>query len=104
MKRFAGVPEASVGTGGTVTGDEYTAQAAWGAVLSSTLTYDDEGNTLTFVPAVLGLVEYTTPRGKKAYKVYPNEVLQLEHVAQGVAYVPYTRIRSQTSRQYGKGS
>jgi hypothetical protein len=104
MKRFAGVPEASVGSGGTVTGAEYTAQAAWGDVLSDTLTYDDEGNTLTFVPAVLGLVEYTTPSGKKAYKPYATEVLQLEHVAQGVAYVPYTRVRSQNSRQYGKGS
>lgn len=104
MKRFAGVPEASVGSGGTVTGAEFIAQAAWGDVMSDTLTYDDEGNTLTFVPAVLGLQEYTTPSGKKAYRPYSTEAAQLEHVAQGIAYAPYDRVRSQVSRQYRRGA
>ena len=104
MKRFAGVPEASVGTGGAVTGAELTAQAAWGDIMSDTLTYDDEGNTLTFVPAVLGLEEYTTPAGKRAYRPYATESAQLAHMAQGIAYSPYDRVRSQVSRQYRRGA
>lgn len=72
--------------------------------MSATLTYDDSGNTLTFTPCIAQKEEYTTPRGKKAYKYYPTEVAQAAHLASGIAWSYYPQTRTQGSRQYGRGS
>jgi len=103
FKRFVGVTEAFAVGGGVIEATPLAALAAWADVLSETLTYDDEGNTLTFVPCVLGLEEYTTSSGKRAYRPYATEISQLVHTAQGIAYSPYTTVRTQNSRQYGRG-
>lgn len=103
-KRFVGVTEAFATGGGVISGTPLAALAAWADVLSETLTYDDEGNTITFTPAVLGLDKYTTPAGNPAYRPYPTESSQLSHTAQGIAYAPYTTVRTQNSRQYSRGA
>lgn len=103
MKRFVGVPEDLVSPGGTIASAVFGALNNVAGELGQTLTYDDEGNTLTFAPCVLGLEEYTTPSGKRAYRNYATEAAQLAHVAQGGVYNWYTTVRSQTSRQYGRG-
>lgn len=104
MKRFCGVAEPRVTGGGNIVSGFYASLQNMADKMSATLTYDDEGNTLTFVPAVLGLQEYTTPAGKRAYRPYPTESAQLLNTAQGVAWQYYTQTRTQTSRQYGRGS
>lgn len=109
MKRFAGVPEASVGGGGVLTSTAlgYLGDAA--DVLADTLAYDDEGNTLSFTPAILGRQEYNPSTGLPAdgtgvYRKYPTLVEQLEHVATGFEWQPYDTVRTQRSRQYGHGA
>jgi len=102
-KRFVGCTEATVDAGGVVSSAGQAIMASLAAKMTAPITHDDEGNTWTFVPTIVSKQEYTTPRGKKAYRYYPTLVQQLEHVAQGFDWQPYTQVRTQTSRQYGRG-
>jgi len=102
-KRLSGVTAAGLDEGGVI-GSSFMPQVQGVATaMSQTLTYDDEGNTLTFVPTVVQKEEYTTESGRKAYRYYATLAEQLEHVAQGVLWEAYPQVRSQVSRQYGRG-
>jgi len=102
-KRFAGVAEAAVGDGGVFTSGTLGAMELLAEVMGETLVYDDEGNSLTYVPCVVQKLKYTTPSGKEAYKYYPSEAAQAPHIAEGVNWEVYDTERSQVSRQYGHG-
>lgn len=103
-KRIAGPVEGDVGAMGVLESNMVTALTTVSAKMSEVLTYDDEGNTISFTPAVLGLDEYTTPGGRRAYRPYPTEPAQLNHLATGMTWSPYTTVRTQVSRQYGRGA
>lgn len=103
MKRFAGLSESDVGPGGVLAAGFAASTTFMANALGEALTYDDEGNTLTFVPAILGLEEYTTLAGNRAYRPYATQSAQLSHVAQGVTWAVYPQARTQVSRQYGRG-
>jgi len=104
QKRIPGVPEGSVGNGGVIDAGVTEELEELCSFLSDSLTYDDEGNTLTFTPCIVSKQSYTTPSGRTAYKYYPTLAEQTAHLAQGVAWVPFAQTRTQRSRQYGKGS
>lgn len=103
-KRFVGVSEDYISAGGNL----YDAGVGKAEVvkdeLGTNLLYDDEGNSLTFAPCVVQKEKYTTPSGKTAYRYYPTEAEQAPHLAVGIVWEAYTQIRSQVSRQYGRGS
>lgn len=103
-KRITGVSEDAMGTGGVLVAPFVVPVQTLADRMSATLTYDDEGNTLTFVPAVLAFDMYTTPPAPPAYRKYPTEAEQLLHTAQGVLWTPKTFVRTQLSRQYGRGN
>lgn len=106
-KRYVGVIEGNMQTGGNVvpaflTGAMLTLQQEMSAVLS----YDDEGNTISFNPAVCGKESYASNPAhpeRVAYKYYETESEQLQHTATGIIWDAYTTIRTQVSRQYGRG-
>lgn len=102
-KRFVGVSESHMDVGGQWSSATVTAMSALSDKMDDTLTYDDEGNTLTFVPVVVSKEKYTTERGNTAYKYYSTELLQAAHLAEGITWSAYNEVRSQTSRQYGRG-
>lgn len=107
-KRFAGVAEAAAGSQGIITGGQLALMLTLANKMSANLTYDDAGNTLTFAPAVLGKQRYDPDSGNpsptgRAYRYYPTEAEQLTKVAQGVIWNSYDTVRSQVSRQYGRG-
>lgn len=102
-KRFVGCTEATVDPGGVVTAAGQAIMATIATKMSAPITHDDEGNTWTFVPTIVSKQEYETPTGKRAYRYYPTLEQQMEHVAQGFQWQPYNQVRSQTSRQYGRG-
>jgi hypothetical protein len=102
-KRVGGISEASVGDGGEITGGYLTNVIAAADTMSETLEYVDGANTLTFIPVVVSKQEYTTTSGRIAYRYYPTFAEQDDHIASGVTWEPYTQVRSQTSRQYGRG-
>lgn len=103
-KRFVGVPESYAGSGGIIGGAGATAAANIANVMSLALTYDDEGNDLTFTPIIVSKQKYQVPdKDTEAYRYYPTLAEQMEHIAQSIQWQPYSQARSQTSRQYGRG-
>lgn len=104
-KRFAGVSELDTNPGGLLIASFMTNQLIPVATaMSNPLTYDDEGNTITYSPAILSREEYVTPSGKPAYRKYATEAEQLANAAIGIQWEHYTQVRSQVSRQYGRGA
>lgn len=99
FKRFAGVTEDRVNAGGVVASSAVADMQAICDILNAGVTYDDEGTTLTFTSCVLGFQEYTTPKGKPAYRPYPTLTAQLDHAAIGVIWSPVTLTTTQNSRK-----
>jgi len=106
-KRFAGAIEGNSTGGGAISGTFLSGpMAAVAAAMSATLTYDDEGNTLTFTPCVCGKQSYPSNIAhpeRVAYKYYDTESEQMLHTAQGIVWDAYNTLRSQVSRQVGRG-
>lgn len=103
-KRFSGVSESDVGSQGVLTSGGQAKVQAVADAMSATLTYTDEGSSLSFAPCIVKKEKYTTPRGNTAYRYYPTYTEQAAHLAVGVSWSIYTTVRSQTSRQYGRGA
>ena len=103
-KRFVGVTEDDTAALSVLASTVTTYLAAIKAAMDEVLSYDDEGSTLTYTPCIASKEEYTTPSGKTAYKYYATESAQAAHLAVGVTWEPYSQVRTQNSRQYGRGS
>lgn len=102
-KRFSGVTAAGIADGGIIGAGFMPQVQDVAEAMSAVLEYDDEGNTITFSPCIVQKQEYTTPKGNKAYRYYASEATQLTHVASGILWEAYPQVRSQVSRQYGRG-
>lgn len=104
-KRFCGVPEGDVTSGGIIAAGGVNVVSPVATRLGEILTYNDEGNSLSFSPCVVSKQKYqsNTNPVRWAYRYYPTLAEQLEHIAQGITWDFYTTVRSQTSRQYGHG-
>lgn len=103
-KRFVGVTEAMLGAYGEFTSGVQGGMELVADAMSDTLTYDDEGNTLTFTPCIAQKEKYTTDSGREAYKYYDTEALQAPHLAVGINWEIYSFSRTQNSRKVGRGS
>lgn len=103
QKRFVGVPEAATGNGGVLTGGALGEWAEVADVLSAPMTYDDEGNLLSYRVVVAKKEEYVAPSGKPAYKYFPTLEEQMDNIATGLLWTPREYVSTQTTRQYGKG-
>lgn len=107
-KRFAGVLEAFNLSGGILTTDALGVCNTIAEYMSDVISYDDEGNTLTYTPSICGKEAYDpnpppATGNHRAYKYYATEAEQLDHTAIGVLWQAYAQTRSQVSRQYGHG-
>jgi len=103
-KRFCGVDEAAVDAGGVISSGGLTALGNVCTVMTADSVVTIGLDTYTYHPAVLHFQEYTTPRGNKAYKPWPTLAEQLDHAAVSVTWSPMSTIRTQRSRQYGRGA
>lgn len=101
-KRFVGVAE-GLQTSGTIIPLDPDYLTALANRMSETLVYDDEGNSVSFTPAVVKKERYETPQGTFAYRYYADQATQMSNVATGILWEAYPTIRSQTSRQFGRG-
>lgn len=104
QRRFAGLVEGSVDNWGKLTDGNIALVNELAVLMSSTLTYNDEGNTLTFTPCIVGKQKYTTPSGKSAYRYYPTYAEQVNHLAKGVQWEGIQFITTQNSRKVGRGA
>jgi len=108
-KRFVGITEEVMEQDGALNNAFLVGQVATlAAQMSAVLTYDDEGNTLTFTPAVCGKERYNPDTGLadasgRAYRYFATEAAQLAKTAQGIVWDAYPQVRSQASRQIGHG-
>lgn len=102
-RRIAGVCEDLIGSFGVITPTHLATLELLGDAFSDILTYDDEGNTLSFTPVVVSKEKYQTPAGNDAYRYYDSEVEQALHLAAGVAWLPKDVISSQVTRKRGRG-
>jgi hypothetical protein len=103
QKRIGGVPVSAVSDAGAIDSAALTALNSLATAMGDTLTYTDGGNSLSFVPTIVSKEKYETPAGNDAYRYYSTEVAQLAHIAQGFVWDAKSVVRSQTSRQYGRG-
>jgi len=103
-KRFAGVGETDMSNGGDIVAGTLSMMNNLAGYLGEVVSYTEGGASLSFLPAILGLVEYTTPRGNTAYKHYPTLEAQMEHVATGMTWAAMPQVRTQVSRQYSRGA
>lgn len=111
MKRFGGVSEAIVGAAGVIDAGYSSDLNDIATVMAATLTGGGEGGPVTFIPCIVSKERYDVPGTdpvRHAYRYYtPYDstglATQLEHIATGMTWEPYADIRSQVSRQYGRG-
>lgn len=105
-KRIVGVTVNMVTDGGVVASNAIPALNAIAVEMSAVLEYNDEGNTLAFAPVICGRERYIpNPANpdRAAYRYYPTEDEQENHLASGILWSLYDHTRTQTSRQYGRG-
>lgn len=105
QKRFVGLTEANVENGGVLTSAYATSAQALGVMMGNPNTVTVDGVTTVFNPVTLGREKYHPP-GKTtwAYRYWPTEAEQLDHVANITQFNVKNQARSQTSRQYGRGA
>lgn len=100
-KRFVGVSEDTVNPGGELT----TAMVGFLADLSELMSEVLAGAISTYHPAIIPrerVVDEET--GRVTYQLYASPSVQEDLTAVDVVWQPYTQVRSQVSRQYGRGS
>lgn len=104
FKRYEGMVEANIEPFGVLASGYLAAVDAHAVALSNTLTYTDEGNTLTFVPCIISLKKDTSDPDHTEYVKWPTEAEQLAHLASGVVWSSQNTITTQNSRKVGRGS
>lgn len=105
QKRFVGVTEGEVEGGGVFTPTALTALQEWGDAMGEPNIVPASVGVVTYTPYVFGREKYTVEEsGKEAYRYYATQSEQEEHIALITTFTPKSQTRTQTSRQYGRGS
>jgi len=111
-KRFVGVQESDQFAGGGIEEGTLSLMVTLADKMSDVLSYDDDGNTLTYTPCIVKKEKYTVPGSDPARFAYryldtgdpaADKVAQLALTATSITWQPYDHTRTQTSRQYGRG-
>jgi hypothetical protein len=108
-KRFVGVSEADVGTLGIIVAGFMTSDIIpLAEKMTEVLEYDDSSNLLTFTPCVVKKERYDPETQLPsatgtAYRYYEDPEVQEDLLATSVTWEPYDQVRTQVSRQYGRG-
>lgn len=107
-KRFAGVGEGDQSEGGLFNAGAQGRMGAVATAMSATLNQTVAGVDYTFVPCIVKKERYDPDTGDasstgRAYRYFPIESDQLENLATAPTWELYETVRSQVSRQYGKG-
>jgi len=104
QKRFTGVPETFVDSLGVIGAGVLTDLQTLGDTMADVNLVPAGVGSMSFTPYVFGREAYTAPSGKTAYKYYDTEAEQLDHIALITAFTPKPTVRTQVTRQYGRGA
>ena len=103
-KRFGGVPKTALANKGEIATGVMTDLDALAVLLGSTLSSTVGAVTIHFTPCVVSKQKHTdTTTGKVTYRYYPTLAEQLDHIAVAPVWSVQTDVRTQNSRQYGRG-
>jgi len=102
-RRLVGCNEESLDNFGEIIAGQNTILTQTALSMSAVLTYDDEGNTLSFTPLIISKEKYVAPSGQDAYRYYSTLELQTDHMAVGIAWTPKLYASTQVSRKRGRG-
>ena len=103
QKRIAGMYSGQTDNGGVLEPGARALGEAFADAMSTALAYNDEGQPIALQPAICGRQQYITPNGTKAYKYYDTEAEQMAHTATSMLWSLKPTVRTQVSRQYGRG-
>lgn len=105
-KRIPGVQSGEVLAGGVIDGTFLTGTlATLASLMSDTLTYTDGALVASYQPCVVQKKKPAESPVTVSSTYYPTYDLQVPaHVMTGITWEAYTQVRTQSSRQYGKGS
>jgi len=103
QKRLVGVRDNDTTDGGNFTSATDAQMALVASAMSEARIYDPSGANITFTPAICAREKYVTPSGGTAYRYYGTEAEQLANTAVGIQWTPKATVRSQVSRQIGRG-
>jgi len=107
FKRLVGVSEGAVATGGVLTGTGLSGSAAVAAAMSAQLVGMISATTITYTPVIVKKEKYDVPDSgtppRTAFRYYEDETEQLDLLMRDLVWSVYTEVRTQNSRQYGKG-
>jgi hypothetical protein len=103
-KRFVGVTDTLLDQNGVVNSAGVALMEDVAFEMSQNITVSIGGVSTTFTPCVVQK-EVFVPEGKayKSSRYYLDPAVQLEHTALGVTWQAYPTVRTQVSRQYGRG-
>jgi len=102
-KRFAGVLESQTNTLGDLTSGAVEDLGTLADAMGESLSFTDGTLTNTYLPVIVKKEKYTTPSGRTAYRYFASEATQLSNLAIGITWSGYGNVRSQVSRQVGRG-
>ena len=106
QKRFVGVTASAMSADNTYSSAYNTLLGNIAAEMGKILEYDDASNILTFTPCIAKREKYEVPDSSPprfAYRYFETESEQLENVMTSLSWTHYPTVRSQTSRQIGRG-
>lgn len=105
QKRFPGVMEGAMNAGGIVTPAHLAAMDILAERMGEVLSYDDEGNVLTYTPVIVGKEKtFNAEKEKWEYALYETYAAQADHLMGSLIWSALDTVRTQTSRQYKTGA
>jgi hypothetical protein len=108
QRRVAGVTETGVGPGGAITSAQMSTNLVpLATAFSAVLSYNDEGNPLTFEPIIVSK-ESIPPAPPKypntRYRYYEDQNVQMQHIMTSIVWTPQDFVTTQNSRKRGRGA
>jgi len=101
FKRFVGVDELLLDPLGVITDPGLALMDDVAEEMSQPVTSEES----IYTPCVISRQRVVDPETDKVtYELYATEETQIEHIASPLEWAPYPTVRSQTSRQYNRGS
>jgi hypothetical protein len=103
-KRFAGVNESLISSYGLLNSTAIGLATTLAGLLGEVLTFEESSLTDTFTPCIVHKEKIEDEPGHFVYRYYEDIADQLDNVATGITWENYPTVRSQISRQIGRGS
>jgi len=104
QKRFVGIMESDVDDGGYLNTGALAAWQAIGDNMATPVTVTIGGSSVVFTPYVFGRKKTVDSDGKITYPYWPTDAEQLAHSMRINQWTLKNTVRTQTTRQYGRGA